>query len=374
MTRPPQLSLRTLNRALLDRQWLARRAPVTPAEAVEHLVGLQTQVPTNHYTALFSRLADFDAADFSRRFEARAFVRISLLRATIHTVTARDCLRLRPVLEAAHQRPFGSSFGKRLTGVDLAEVSEASRALLDERPLTAEELGRRLAERWPAYAPRDLAMVARHFLALVQVPPHGLWHRGGAARHTTAQSWLGAELAEDGSVDELVLRYLAAFGPASVRDAQTWSGLTRLAEVFERLDGRLRTYRGPDGRTTLFDLAEATLPDEDAPAPPRFLPEFDNAFIGHHDRTRVLPDEARAAVWRGGMRSDPPFLVDGFVRGTWRIDADRRHTEATLVLRPLKPLTADERAGVTAEGAALLAFHTPGARQDVRIEEGADRV
>ena len=329
----------------------------------------KTQVPTNHYTALFARLADFRAEDFSRRFEAREFVRISLLRSTIHTVTARDCPRLRPVVEAAHQRPFGSAFGKRLTGVDLAEVGAASRALLEERPLTARELGLLLAERWPAYAPRDLAMVARHFLALVQVPPRGLWHRGGAARHTTAESWLGTELAGDGSVDELVLRYLAAFGPASVRDAQSWSGLTRLREVFERLGGRLRTYRGPDGRV-LHDLADATLPAEDAPAPVRFLPEFDNAFLGHHDRGRVMSDEVRSAVWFGGNRARPVFLADGFVRGVWRIDADRRHTEATLTLTPTGTLTPGERAELAAEGAALLAFHTPGARHEVRFEDG----
>ncbi|WP_049568991.1 winged helix DNA-binding domain-containing protein [Streptomyces sp. SBT349] len=362
MTTVPLLSLRALNRALLDRQLLSRRATTSAAAAVEHLVGLQTQVPTTHYTALWSRLAGFDPDDFSRRFEAREFARISLHRSTIHTVTARDCLALRPVLEAAHRRPFRSNWGRKLAGVDEAAVARRARTLTEERPRTFQELGALLAEEWDA-DPQALAQAARHHLPLVQVPPRGLWQRGGAARHTTAESWLGAALGEETAPDGLVLRYLGAFGPSSVKDAQTWSGLTRLREVFDRLLPELIRFRDANG-VELFDLPDAPRPGEGAPGVVRFLPEYDNLFIGHADRTRVISDAAKARTWRAN-RAFPVFLSDGFVRGTWRIDTDRTATEATLVLTPFDPLTAAERAGLAEEGARLLAFHAPGAAHDL---------
>ncbi len=321
-------------------------------------------MPTNQYTALWSRLVGFDPEDFSRRFEAREFVRISLHRSTIHTVTARDCLRLRPMLEPVHQRPFRSALGKRLAGVELAAVVAEARALVEQEPRTFQALGRELTRRWPEHGIHDLAMVGRQLLPLVQVPPRGLWQRGGAAGHTTAQSWLGAELGEETAPDELVLRYLAAFGPASVKDAQSWSGLTRLREVFARLASRLREFRAPDGRV-LYDLADAAVPDEDTPAPARFLPEFDNLFIGHHDRTRVISDEVRSRTFVGN-RAYPVFLADGFIRGTWRIEKDRRGASATLALTALEPLSAGQRAELEREGAELLAFHTPDARHELR--------
>jgi hypothetical protein len=363
-TTAPLLSLRALNRALLDRQFLLTRSALDPRAAVTHLVGLQTQVPPTHYTALWSRLASFDPDAFSRRFEAREFVRISLLRSTIHTVTAADSLALRPVLRAAHERPFRSNWGKRLAGVDEAAVTRRARELVEEQPRTFQELGALLAPEWPAAEPAALGQAARHHLALVQVPPRGLWQRGGAARHTTAESWLGAELAADTAPDALVLRYLAAFGPASFKDAQTWSGLTGLREVFDRLAPRLVRFRDAQG-TDLYDLPDAPRPGEDVPAPARFLPEYDNLLIGHADRTRVISDAARSRVWQRN-RAFPVFLADGFVRGTWRVDTDRARTAATLVLTPFAPLTTAERADLAAEGTRLLALHVPGAAHDIR--------
>ncbi|WP_326596011.1 winged helix DNA-binding domain-containing protein [Streptomyces sp. NBC_01803] len=377
MTTIRPLSLRELNRALLDRQFLLRRPALDAAAAVEHLVGLQTQVPSNHYTALWSRLDGFDPDDFSRRFEAREFVRISLQRSTIHTVTARDCLALRPVLRPGHERPFRSAWAKRLTGVDLDRVAARARELVEERPRTFQELGRELGAEWPDADRPALAQVARHALALVQVPPRGLWRRGGAARHTTAESWLGGRQAADTAPDGLVLRYLAAFGPASVKDAQMWSGLTRLREVFDRLLPRLERFRDANG-VELYDLPDAPRPGEDVPAPARFLPEYDNLFIGHADRSRVISAAAKSRSWVGN-RALPVFLADGFVRGLWRVDADRGHTAATLVLTPFDRLTAAERTDLAEEGARLLAFlpqaaggpggaPIPGTVHDVRWE------
>lgn len=359
------LGVRALNRATLDRQLLLRRARMDAAQAVEHLVGLQTQVPPNHYTALWTRLESFDAEDFSRRFERREFVRISLQRSTIHTVTARDCLALRPVLQAPQDRTLRGAFGKRLAGVDLERVAGRARALVEQRPRTFSEIGRILVEEWPQSDPQALGIAARNLLALVQVPPRGLWQRGGLARHTTAQHWLGRELGTDTAPDELVMRYFAAFGPASVYDVQLWCGLTRLREVVERHRDELIVLRDDNG-VELFDLPDAPRPPADVPAPPRFLPEFDNVFIGHRDRARVISDkDAHRGIWAGNT-AYPVFLADGFIRGTWRLEVDQRRTRATLTIRPFAALPGQQRNQLEEEGAGLLDFHAPGAEHDIR--------
>ncbi|AXK36968.1 winged helix DNA-binding domain-containing protein [Streptomyces armeniacus] len=364
-TTPSVLSTRALNRATLERQLLLRRADMDAARAVEQLVGLQTQVPTNHYTALWSRLDGFDPEDFSRRFGEREFVRLSMMRCTIHTVTARDALALRPLVQVVQDRTLKSAFGKRLAGVDLEQVVVRSRELLEEKPRSSGELGKILAEEWPGTQVQALGMVARHLLPLVQVTPRGLWQRGGLARHTTAGHWLGRQpVAEkDADLDAFVLRYLAAFGPASVQDVQMWSGLTRLREVIERQRDQLAVFRDESG-TELYDLPDAPRPDADVPAPARFLPEFDNVFIGHKDRARIVGEGAQRHFWKG-FEALPVFLSDGFLRGTWRIDADRKHTRAALEIKPFTSLPRAARDALEAEGAALLAFHTPGAEHAV---------
>ncbi|MEO3753802.1 winged helix DNA-binding domain-containing protein [Streptomyces sp. B6B3] len=367
MTTTPVLSRRELNRRLLDRQLLLARARTDVAAAVEHLVGLQAQVPGNPYTALWSRLAGFDPDDLSRRMAERELVRISLQRSTIHTVTARDCLALRAVFQDVQERMLRSNYGARLAGVDLAKLAARASALAEEEPRTFHAFGTALAEEWPGVDPQALGMAVRVVLPMVQVPPRGLWQRGGATRHTTARSWLGAEPATDPAPDAVLLRYLAAFGPASVKDAQLWSGLTRLREVFERLRPGLTVWADEHG-TELFDVPDAPRTDPDTPAPARFLPEYDNVFIGHHDRTRVISAEAKRRSWAAN-RAFPVFLTDGFVRGVWRIDADRRHTAATLVLTPFDRPSRAERDELAEEGARLLAFHTPGAAHELRWEE-----
>ncbi|GAA2418412.1 winged helix DNA-binding domain-containing protein [Streptomyces glaucosporus] len=361
------LGTRDLNRATLARQLLLRRERRDAAEVVEHLAGLHSQVPGNPYTALWSRIEGFDPEGFSRRIERREIVRLSLQRSTLHTVTARDCLALRPVLQEPQDRTLTSAFGKKLAGTDPAKVAARARELVEERPLTFRELGLLLAGEWPGHEPHALAMAARHLLALVQVPPRGLWRRGGAARHTTAESWLGAALSADTAPDALVLRYLAAFGPASVADARMWSGLTGLREVFQRLRPRLEVFRSEDG-TELYDLPGAPRPGAGTPATARFLPEYDNVFIGHADRTRVIRDADRRKVWRGNA-SSPVFLSDGFVRGTWHLGTDRRGTRAVLTLAPFAPLPPAERAALEEEAAALTAFHAPGADRTLRWDD-----
>ncbi|MBS2551318.1 AlkZ family DNA glycosylase [Catenulispora sp. NL8] len=360
------LSDRDLNRALLDRQLLLRRSPMDAAEAVEHLVGLQTQIPPNHYVALWSRLEAFDAQRFSQRFEDREFVRISLQRSTIHTVTARDCRPLRQLLQPVQDRNLKGAFGKRLQGVDLKELAERARVLAEEEPRTFNELGVLLAESYPGHDVQALGVAARNNLALVQVTPRGLWLQGGLPKHTTAEHWLGnAKAVPAMEAEELVLRYLKAFGPASVMDAQNWSGLTRLREVFEKLRPNLVLFQSESG-TELFDLPDAPRPGEDVPVPARFLPDYDNVFIGHKDRARINDARIPKEKVFAGNTPISPFTVDGFIRGSWKVETDKKRTTATLNLTPMVPTTKTQRADLAAEGARLLEFLAPGADHDLR--------
>ncbi|MEV6314385.1 winged helix DNA-binding domain-containing protein [Streptomyces sp. NPDC051776] len=366
-TAAPVLTTRALNRAFLDRQLLLRRSGMSAADAVEHLVGLHAQLPKVPYYALRARLADFRPEELSDLLASRRTVRIALQRSTLHMVTARDCLALRPLLQDVQERRFRASFRKRAEGVDLARLAEVSFGLLEERPLTFSELGAALAELWPAHDRLALSMAARALLALVQVPPRGLWGQGGLARHTTVEQWLGEAPGEPSAEDleAMLERCLAAFGPASAGDMQIWSGLTGLREVVDRMRPRLRTFRDEHG-TELFDVPDGPLPDPETPAPVRFLPEFDNLFLSHRDRTRVIADAFRARTWKGNQAFSV-FLADGFIRGVWRIEKERRGAAAVLVAEPFEPLSRAEHEGVEEEGAHLLDFAAPGAVHEVRV-------
>ncbi|MEC4015467.1 winged helix DNA-binding domain-containing protein [Streptomyces sp. H27-D2] len=361
-TIPAVLDRRSLNRALLQRQLLLRRAALPAADALEHLVGQQAQAPAPPYVGLWTRLDGFAADDLATLIEERAAVRLVLQRGTIHLVTARDALTLRPVLAGALERTLTSAFGRKLTGLDHAEVASLGRRLVEEQPLTLGNLGGRLAERWPQRDAFALANTVRALVPLVQVPPRGLWGRGGPAAHTTAEAWLGRPQDTDAGPDALVARYLAAFGPATVQDMQTWSGMTRLAAVFQRLRTALRTFRDEQGRE-LFDVPDGPLPDADTPAPVRFLPEFDNILLSHADRGRILTDTQRRLVFTRNGLIKSTVLVDGFVRGVWRIDraGGTGGGTARLVIEPFGDLARRERAALAAEGERLLAFAAAGA-------------
>ncbi|MET8677852.1 winged helix DNA-binding domain-containing protein [Streptomyces sp. NPDC004647] len=367
-TAPAVLGTRALNRAFLDRQLLLRRSRMSAADAVEHLVGVHAQVPKVPYYALWARLADFRPEELSELLSSREAVRIALQRSTLHLVTARDCLALRPLLQEAQERRFRGSFGKRMPGVDLARLEAVSRALVEEQPLMFNDLGKALTELWPDHDALALSMAARTVLPLVQIPPRALWGQSGLAKHTTVQQWLGQEPEEPAAqaLERMLARYLAAFGPASVRDMQMWSGLTRLREVTEGMRPRLRTFRDAHG-VELFDVPDGALPDPETTAPVRFLPEFDNLFLAHQDRTRVIADAFRNDIWKGNQAFSV-VLVDGFIRGVWRIGRER--DGATLVVEPFERLSARERADIEAEGARLLEFAAPDATHDVRIVQG----
>jgi DNA glycosylase AlkZ-like len=346
---------RALNRALLERQLLLRRERRSTTEAVEHLIALQAQNPRDPYVALWTRLEEFDPHELGRMLTERQVVRSPLLRTTVHLVTAGDCLVIAPLLRPVQERGFrtGSPFGRRLQGADVEAVVAAGRALLEEQPRTIAQLRDLLGERWPEHDATSLAYAVRYLLPMVQVPPRGVWGAKGLPTWATVEAWLGRPLEEAPAIDRLVLRYLAAFGPASVMDVQAWSGLTRLREVADRLRPRLRSFRDATGRE-LLDLPDAPHPDPDTPAPPRFLPEYDNVLLGHADRTRIAP-HAAAARWPTDDLHWAPLLVDGFLAGVWRLKQERR--SASLVVRPFEAFA--DQAAVEEEAIRLVEFLAP---------------
>jgi len=346
------LGVRALSRATLARQLLLRRAKLPAAEAIEHLVGMQAQAPNAPYVGLWTRLDGFHPDELAQSVTERRAVRTPLMRATIHLVSARDCLVLRPVVQPVLVRRFaGSPFARNLVGMDTEALLAAGRVLLGERPRTRAELGPLLGERWPDRDATSLAYAISYLLSLVQVPPRGIWGATGKATWTTTEAWLGRPLAAEPTPDELVVRYLAAFGPASVNDMQAWSGLTRLREATERLRPRLAAFRDEAGNE-LLDLPDAPRPDPDTPAPPRFLPEYDNVLFAHADRSRIIADDRRPPLFAGGGGVLGTVLVDGFLRGTWRLT--HGPGTATLRIQPFTRLSATDAAAVADEGARLL--------------------
>ncbi|KJY29262.1 winged helix DNA-binding domain-containing protein [Streptomyces sp. NRRL S-495] len=360
------LGQRALGRALLARQHLLERTTATPIAMIEHLGGLQAQAaPQPPYLGLLSRLDGFAPEALTELIESRRVVRIALQRGTIHLVTAEDCLTLRPLLQPVLDKALRASFGKWLVGLDLDALAAEARGLVDKEPRTFQLLGAELAETRPDRDPAALAQAARALLPLVQVPPRGLWGRGGPAAHTTAEAWLGRPLDPEPSLDDLALRYLAAFGPATAADLQKWCGLSRLAPVLKRLAPRLVTFRDEHGRL-LHDLPEAPRPDPDTPAPVRLIAPFDNLLLSHADRTRVLPEEYRPRVMTQNGIVLGSLLVDGLVAGSWRL-VEERSGARSLTVRPFgPPLDPSDRRAALAEAERVLAF--AGGDGEVRFE------
>jgi len=359
------LNLRALNRALLARQMLLEPSPLPEAPGrpgavigmVEHLAGLQAQAPFPPYYGLWSRLSGFQPGDLAELLVSRQVVRIALMRSTIHLVSARDCLTFRPLIQPVLDRSLSAAFGKQLAGLDTGALAEAGRALVDTEPRTFGELGGLLARDWPGHAPNALAQGVRTLVPLVQVPPRAVWGAAGQSRHTSVETWLGAPLDPSPSLQTLVRRYLAAFGPATVADVQAWSGLTRLAEVLDRLRPGLRTFRDERGKE-LFDLPDAPRPAPGIPAPVRLVAEFDNLILSHADRSRVITADHRQRLNTRNGIFPGTVLVDGFVAGMWRITRSRG--AATLTAEMFAPVSPADRDAIVAEAERLLGFAAPG--------------
>jgi len=376
-----RLDLRALNRATLARQLLLDRASLTALQAVGHLAGLQAQAPLAPYVGLWTRLAGFRHENLKDLLTERAVLRAHLMRNTVHLVDAADYVRFRPLYQPLRGRHLAGTLparagGRNLVGVDLAELAAAAADLLGETALTRVELGARLASRWPDHDPASLAYAASHLLPLVQVPPRGLWGEPNSrAAFMLADAWLNAPapapaptpapapapVSRSTTLEQLVLRYLAAYGPASVADVQAWSGLSRLREVTDRLGARLRAFSGPDGGE-LLDLPDAPRPDPDVPAPPRFLPEYDNLLLSYAERSRVIPHRRPVPLPPGHGATGGTLLVDGLWQAGWKI------VKGALEIEPFIQLNASDRDAVAAEGERLLGFATPAiAVRDVRF-------
>ncbi|MFG2876439.1 winged helix DNA-binding domain-containing protein [Streptomyces sp. NPDC048337] len=347
-TTHPVLDTRSLNRATLARQLLLSRAEMSAADAVGHLLGLQAQNVKPPYYQLHARLAGFRPAELAGLMESREVVRMVTMRSTIHTHTAHDALTLRPLVQPARDREV-NYFRKGLVGVDLDRLAEHARAFVESEPRTMGEIREELLRHWPDADPQSLSVAARCRLPLVQVTPRGVWGRSGQVRLTTVEHWLGrpaAEAARAQPVDEVVLRYLAAFGPASVKDMQVWAGLTRLREAFERLRPGLEVFRDEDG-VELFDLPDAPRPDAQTPAPPRFLPEFDNLLLSHADRGRVVPPEVKGRTWTGNQ-AHRTLLVDGFLAGLWK------EADGVVTVELFGEVSAARKEEIVAEGELMI--------------------
>jgi hypothetical protein len=361
------LSDRALNRATLARQLLLERSSMRPIDAVEHLVGLQAQNPLDPYLSLWSRLDGFDPHEVGRLVEARDLVRIVVMRGTIHLVTAEDARLLRPLTQPVLDMEIArhSEYAPELVGVDLAPVMAFAGPLLAETPMATPALRAALAERFPDLHAAALVYACRCILPLVQVPPRGVWGRKLRVTLTPLDAWIGRPLRPDASIDEAVLRYVAAFGPATVADVAAWSRLTGFKEVVERLRPRLRTFTDPRGRE-LLDVPEGARPDPDTPAPVRYLPEYDNVLLSHADRRRFAPPGGEGFERAVGAAKGT-VLVDGTVKAIWRVELDKATGRATAVVEHLQ-LAKRAVVAVEAEGARTIRFWQPAAADwDVRL-------
>lgn len=355
------LSVRALNRATLARQFLLAREPIGVVEAVRRLCGMQAQEPKPPFLGLWTRLDGFQASDLHAALHDRSLVRATMMRATLHLMTGDDYTAFRtamqPMLDGALR-----VLGDRAKGLDVQKVVPAARSLLEQEPRTFNEVRASLQEEFPDVNDRALGYAVRLCVPLVMVPTHDRWGFSRTSRFTLADEWLGTAPAREPAIDELMLRYLTAYGPASAADAQTWSGLPATSEALERLRPGLRVFADDKGRE-LFDLPDAPRPGEDVPAPARFLPEFDSLVLAHADRRRIIADAHRPSLTTKNLRVRAVFLWDGFARGIWETEYKRK--VATLRLRPFEPLPQAAVDDLTAEGMSLLQFIEPDAKETV---------
>ena len=357
-----------LNRATLDRQLLLRRAALPAWNAIEHLAGLQAQAPLAPYVGLWTRLAGFGHEDLKDLLTERIVVRAHVMRNTVHLVTADDYVCFRPLFQPLMERALAGHFGQDLGGIDLDELQAAATTLLADTPLTRGQLAERLAPRWPDHDPASLAYAATHLLHLVQVPPRGLWGRGGqatwflAAPGCRTRACRAAERPWPWSSWSCAT--WAPTGRPRVNDIQAWSGLSRLREVTDRLGARLRPFTGPDG-AELLDLPDAPRPGPDVPAPLRFLPEYDNLLLSFADRSRVIRGARPVPLPPGNGATTGTLLAEGFWAADWRIT--RGPDRAVLEIRPFRSFGHVPLDAAGAEGSRLLEFAAPAAAHDVRF-------
>ena len=334
----PPFTVRALSRATLARQLLLERARLSVPAAVERLGAMQAQWPPAPYVGLWSRLESFHHDQLTRALERRRVTRSTLFRMTVHLVSAKD----QPAFARLVHDQWREDFERG--GLRVDELERRIERLADDGPFTYADLNAIL----PELEPRGF--LVRCVTPLVHVPPSGTWGRV-RIKLTTAERWLGVPMPPAREAAERVIRrYLRAFGPASRADLLQFSGLrvSALDPALEVLQPSLRRLEAEDGRE-LLDLPRAPRPDPTIPAPVRFLPPFDAIVLSHRDRTRVLPEDYRPSVIRGGDVR-PTFLVDGFVAGEWR------RQDGKVKVEPYAPLPPRVRREVDGEARRLAAF------------------
>lgn len=345
------LTLRELNRALLARQLLLTRSDLSPVEATEHLIALQSQVPNPPYIGLWSRVEGFTRLALTQALESREIVRAPFLRSTLHLLTPATYRQfytsIQPSLVKAHH-----AFHRTAKQIPTAEVVVLAYIILKVFPRTMGEIEAHLHEIFPDFPAADLGYHVRTFLPLMQMFPGGTWRSGSRMRYALAEDALGAFEQVD-RLQELFARYLIAFGPASIMDFQTWLGRTKLTEALGTLPADWIRYQDEDG-TELCDVPNAPLPDADTEAPPRFIPEYDNLVLAHQNRTRIIADAHRRYVFLSAARVMGTFLLDGFVAGVWKFK--REKAIITLTIQPFERLTTLEQVALEAEAHRLGAF------------------
>lgn len=356
MSATRRLTLAELNRATLARQHLLERSSMAPLAMIEHLVGLQAQAPNPPFIGLWSRIDALSFDEVSQLVLDRRAVRILTMRGTVHLLTAGDALGLQPLCRPVFDREFKAVRGKKLAaaGIDRDLVRDRAEALLRKEPMSARQLAEVIMDEhpdWPESVREHVAAVPRVSLPLVQIPPRGIWGESGTPTYRLIDDWLSAE-PEPMPLEEVARRYLAAFGPATVRDLQQWCGLTRLKAVVEGIAGELEVFEGPNGET-LYDLPDAPRPAADIPVPVRILPEFDNLLVSYADRSRVISDERRKAMSTLNGMVPGTVLVDGVVAALAK--PQKAKGVARLRIMPLERLGKAVRAEIEAEGRAMLA-------------------
>jgi winged helix DNA-binding protein len=345
------LKQRELNRATLARQMLLKREAMQPPVAIERLAGLQAQLARAPYVGLWTRLRDLRRETLEQLIASRTVIKATWIRATLHLCTADDYIRFRATLQPMLTKAASAIGKSRSRDFDLNKLLAAAREYIGEKPRTFAEISEMVSKLMPEQDVGVLRYAVRVHLPLVQVPVTGGWSYSNQPEFTLADSWIGRSISPEDGLRELVLRYLAAFGPASVTDMQTWSGMPSLKETFEKLKPELQLYRA-EGRRELFDAPGLVVPADDLPAPVRFLPEFDNLLLSHSNRTRVIADEHRSKVYLPGLRVAATILIDGFVRGVWKIEKTKN--TATLAIEPFEKLTRHDRAALIEEGESLI--------------------
>ena len=350
------LTTRQLNRATLARQMLLERSDMRIVDAVRFLGGLQAQQSNDPYIGLWSRLNGFTHEALTALIVNRTLARATTMRGTLHLHTADDLVGFRALVQGFLIAQWKSNFLRRFGTEDKAKVHRAGVRVLDKGPITSGDLGKQLREKFPTAEPIALSVLLQMSETLVQVPPTRLWGNGSAPKLVRVENWLPDAKPTLSRID-LVRRYLAAYGPASINDMQIWCRLTKLSVEFKALEKELVVFEGEDGRV-LYDLPDAPWPAADTPAPVRFLPLYDNVYLGYDNRRRMLMEED---LKRLNLFTDfkPSVLIDGVIAAGWVVS--RKKDAVRLEIEPYHKLSKKQVRELEAEGEAFLRFMEEGA-------------